>query len=386
MTEARTIAAGIAALLATASLAYTLLSLVFVGRLLRRDRASPRQPDKARTMGRVAFLKPLFGREPNLTSDLLSFLREARDGRAAVVMGVASPDDLALAAAREALRREGATTARIVVGGGARGANGKIANVLNIEVGVDADVVVLSDSDIFAPEGYLDAVLEALDDPGVGAVTCPYYGRAAAGFWSRLAAMGLSYQFLPSVAAGVGLGLAHPCMGSTIALKAKVLEAIGGFAAFKDTLADDYAMGAAVRAQGLQVRVVPLAVGHSCAEATLGELFRHELRWSRTIRGVDPAGHAGSLLTHPTPLSLAVLAVAGPGLAPAALLAAAIIARFAVKIRVDRLVEAPVGGFWLLPVRDIVSFLVFIGSFLGRAVEWRGSRFHVTSRGDLRPI
>ena len=53
---------------------------------------------------------------------------------------------------------------------------------------------------------------------------------------------------------GMALGLAKPCFGSTIALKREALNAIGGFEAFANQLADDYAIGAAVEGQDIPLR------------------------------------------------------------------------------------------------------------------------------------
>lgn len=197
--------------------------------------------------------------------------------------------------------------------------------------------------------------------------------------------MGLSYQFLPNVITGVSLGLATPCMGSTIALRRETLERIGGFEAFGAVLADDYALGAAVRGLGLRSVLAPVPVVHTCTESSLAEVFRHELRWARTIRRVDLAGHAGSLVTHPVPLALigTVLTLGAP--AAAGVLILAIVARFLLCAAIERAARRRGRLPWLLPLRDMLSFAVFGASFVGQSVEWRGESFHVTAKGDLRP-
>src|ERR1051326_3875605 len=105
------------------------------------------------------------------------------------------------------------------------------------------------------------------------------------------------------------VGRARPCFGSTIALTTDTLARIGGFAAFAEQLADDYAMGEAVRATGVRVVISPYVVTHLCPEKRARDLFRQELRWARTIRLVDPFGFVGSVVTHAVPFAmLAVLA------------------------------------------------------------------------------
>ena len=101
----------------------------------------------------------------------------------------------------------------------------------------------------------------------------------------------INSHFLPNVLVGLKLGLAEPCFGSTIALRRETLARIGGFEAFADQLADDYAIGMAVRRLGLRVVIPPIS--SSATSATTGafaDLVRHELRAARTIRSIDPVG------------------------------------------------------------------------------------------------
>ena len=112
------------------------------------------------------------------------------------------------------------------------------------------DILIAVDSDILAPPDYLEQVAALLQKPGAGGVSVLYYGELAGPVWSRFAALCINTHFLPNVMVGTALGLAKPCFGSTIAVKREVLERIGGFEAFADQLADDYAIGAAVRKAG----------------------------------------------------------------------------------------------------------------------------------------
>ncbi len=181
--------------------------------------------------------------------------------------------------------------------------------------------------------------------------------RGLGGLWSRLAVGWIDHHFLPNVVVGMALGMAKPCFGSTIALRRDTLDRIGGFLAFKDRLADDYAVGEAVRALGLAVAVPPdLVLGHTCAAAeprrpaapgaALGA--HHPLRRPRGLRGLgrhppDAAGHAG-------PRVAAVAPAAWPLPAAWAVLAAAVTSRLLLQIIVDRALGAGTAGrkalFW----------------------------------------
>lgn len=332
----------------------------------------------------VDVLKPLHGDEPGLEAALETLFVQDYRGPVRVILGLQDPADPALAVARRLQRAHPDRDVVVVVDPRQHGSNRKVSNLINMAAAARHELVLLADSDIVVPPDYLRRVLAPLAEREVGAVTCAYYGVAqGGGLWPRLAAMGLSCQFLPSVVVGAALGLAHPCMGSTIAMRRQVLEEVGGLQAFADRLADDYAIGEAVRAAGYRCDVSPVLVGHLCAETSLAALLAHELRWARTVRGVDPLGFAGSVVTYPVPLALAGLVLL-PGAAAAwGVLALALASRLWLIRRVEKATE-PIPGSWrLLVLRDMVSLFVFARSYFVRVVRWRGARFRVDARGDL---
>ena len=368
---------GLALVLSIAGIAYAFLSGALLARL--SDTPSPRAAVA------LSLLKPLCGVEPGLEENLASFLRQDYGAAVQVIFGVQDPADPALEIVERLRLAHPEAHLDVVIGDGPAGSNRKIANLINMAGHVRHELLVISDADMRAPEDYLARVAGAANQPGVGAVTCYYFGQAQAGFWSELGAMGISYGFLPSVVTGVGVGLAHPSMGSTIALRGVVLDEIGGFQAFAGVLADDYEIGRAVRASGRRIALPPFAIAHGCSERGFRELLGHELRWAVTIRCMDPIGHAGSIITHPLALAVvATLLLGGAWYAGAALVAAGF-ARFWLKRRVDRFVGATSGPWQWLLLRDILSFGVFICSLFARRVEWRGSKFHISANGKLFP-
>ncbi|RBP12204.1 ceramide glucosyltransferase [Roseiarcus fermentans] len=330
----------------------------------------------------ATILKPLRGDEPALSKNLASFCDQDYPAPVQIVFGVQAADDPAIAVVTRLAAQFPGRDLRLVVDAATHGANRKISNLVNMAPAIAHEVVVLADSDIAAPKDYLRRVAAALLRPGVGGVTLAYHGVPVAGFWSQLSALAIDAHFLPNVLLGLRLGLAAPCFGSTIALRRHDLDAIGGFAAFADVLADDYAIGAALRARGLGVAAPRLLVGHACAERSLAELWRHEMRWARTIQTVDFWGYLGSAVTHPLPFALLAAAAGAPvpGLALAGL---AIAGRVGLLRAIMRSYSLPTPAYWLLPLRDLLSFATFAWSFCGREVIWRGERRRVLRNGVL---
>ncbi len=369
------------ALLALGGSFYAVLAAVAAGRFMR---AGPRQGEAGGDSSAhpVTILKPLYLGEPRLKENLESFFDQDFAAPVQIVFGVHDESDPAVSVVRALQAKYPGRDTRIVANPAVYGANGKVSNLINMLPAARHDIIVVSDSDIRVPPNWLTCVTGALAEPGVGVVTCLYKGEAGAkGVWPVLAAMGTSYDFLPNVLTGVSLGLAEPCMGSTIALTREVLNRIGGFAAFADHLADDYEMGRAVRRLGLRLSIPALAVRHSASEISCRELFQHELRWTRTIRRINLAGHVGSIITFAVPLALISVFLLGFRTQALAVLAMALGARLFLKYRMDAIFEGAAGPFWLMPVRDLMSFVVFLASLSGETVHWRGARMSVEASG-----
>ena len=368
------------AALSLAGALYALLAASIVGRFA----AAP--VPSAGALPPVTLLKPLHFDSTGLEEDLDSFLAQDYPAPIQIVFGVQSAADPAIAVVNHLKARHPDIDIELVIDPRRYGSNAKVCNLINMMERAKHGVLVLSDSDISVPRDYLRRVVGALQQPGVGAVTCPYTGRGGASAWSTLAAMGTSYDFLPNMVFGSWWGVADACLGSTIALNRATLERIGGFEAFSNYLADDYEIGRAIRHRGQRVSVLPLAVTHRCTEETFIDLFHHELRWSRTVRILRPGSHLGTIVTFPFPLALAALALLGTGTGALAVALAALFARFTLKARMEKAFGAASGPYWLLPIRDTLSLAVFIASFFGQKVAWRGTRLKVEPSGAMSQL
>jgi ceramide glucosyltransferase len=262
------------------------------------------------------------------------------------------------------------------------GPNLKMSNLSNMVERARHDVLIMIDSDIKVGPDYLERIIGELKKPDVGAVTCLYTGVAEGGLWARFSAMAINLKFLPSAILALTLGLARPCFGATIAIRRDTLREIGGLRRFANQLWDDYAIGEAVRELGYSVAVPAHVVGHVCTEVSAGEMFARELRGARTISRIDPLGYAIGAIVHP--FALALLAVLlGGGKAAVVIVALALISRAILCACVTYRFAIPARSWWLLPARDIAAFAIFMLSFFGGTVVWRGRRYHVNSDGTL---
>jgi ceramide glucosyltransferase len=369
-----------ASVIAVLGCGYLLAAAILVARAARGH-----APARPAVMPAVTILKPLHGEEPGLFENLASFRAQDYPAPVQIVFGVEGPDDGAVAVVERLRQVEASADLDLVVDARVHGLNRKVSNLINMAPRIRHDVIVIADSDMRVGPDYLARVMAALQEPAAGAVTCLYYGVPVTGIWACLCALGINAHFLPSVVVGLAIGLARPCFGSTLALRRATLDEIGGFAAFVECLADDYAMGEALRARGYTISVPAFAVAHMCGQASLWELWQHELRWARTIRSIDPVGYAGSIIAHPLPWALiAVLAgIASAALLPAiGMLVVAVAGRMVLLRQVERAYALPPQAYWLVPARDLLSFALFVLSFLGRDVSWKGHRYRMVAGGS----
>jgi ceramide glucosyltransferase len=351
-----------------------------VSRLVNGFRGGRAEPVAAEA---VTLLKPLHFDEPGLKAALSSFLAQDYAAPIQFVFGVQDGADPAINIVRALQQEHPDADIALVVDTELHGSNRKVSNLINMNRLAKHEIIVLSDSDISVQPDWLARVVSALSVEGVGAVSCLYAGKADGSMWSKLSAMGSSYEFLPNVIAGMSFGLAQPCFGSTIALRRAILDAIGGFHAFANQLADDYEMGRAVRAKGLKVSIPAFAVHHTSAEQDWTELYRHEVRWNRTTRVIDTVGHTGSFITQAIPIALLGAVVNEFSLASLGIFATTFASRLVLKWCIERKFATYAGPDWALPIRDVLSFYVFIASMFGEDVHWRGSRFVVSPSGVL---
>jgi ceramide glucosyltransferase len=356
---------------------YTLASALLIVPFYRRTTSAPLDYPA------VTVLRPLHGHEHALRDNLTSFFHQTYPGPVQFVFGVHDAHDPALETV-EALRLAYPDVdLTVVTDASLHGPNRKISNLMNMFVHAEHDMLVFADSDVAVAPDYLCNVVATLQDPGVGLVSCLYRGAADPGLWPRMSAAASNYHFAPSVVVGLAMNIARPCFGPIIGMRRQTLDAIGGLDRFVGHLAEDHAIGEAVRDLSECVTIPSFTVSHACVEPTLRDFLSHKLRTSRTIRRITPAGHLGSVLTHPLALALITCVLSGAAKWSLWLLAATLIARLFTGIQADRALGRTKHGLWILPVCDLLLFGVFIASFTSSRIVWRGHHFKVDASGFM---
>ena len=117
------------------------------------------------------------------------------------------------------------------------------------------DLLVITDSDVRVPPGYLRGVAAPFADIRVGAVTALYRAIEAPSFGAVMDTVGASASFASSALVARSLEGLKFAMGSTMATTRQRLEEIGGFAPLLDLHSDDYELGRRIAARGYRVEL-----------------------------------------------------------------------------------------------------------------------------------
>lgn len=384
---------GLSAVLLAVTSGVTLISILYIalatfkvasyGRRYRVGEPHPRGRDSLKP---VTVLKPICGPDPNLYENLRSFCRQDYPAYQ-VVFGVSDAADPAIGIVQRVIADCPNRDLALVVDDRLIGTNFKVGSLANMLRRARHDLLVIADSDMRVQPDYLRTLVAAFEDPKVGAVTCLYKGSPVRGLSSAISAMFINEWFLPSVLVALTFEKLRYCFGASIAVRREALDAIGGFEALADDLADDYMLGRLISARGYEIRLSPYLVENLVLEPDLASLFLHELRWARTVRSVRPVGYALSFVTYSLPMSLLFLWVTQG--APVGVAAVAL--TLGLRVLLHYVARAAFGIAspampWLIPFRDILAFLVWCASFLGRSVQWRKGKFSLSPDGRLTVI
>jgi ceramide glucosyltransferase len=200
-------------------------------------------------------------------------------------------------------------------------------------------------------------------------------------------------------------------LGAAMTTTRSRIDGIGGFQALVDFLADDYQLGNMIAARGGRIVLSPVVVECWEPPKNWSEVWRHQLRWARTIRVCQPLPYFFSALGNATlwPLLWWIVQIVSTGVhftgswqgttgytttvlpLPGCtwIVATCLLARILTAMKNQHKLtqsRAHAHNFWLAPVKDLLNALIWALAFLGNTVEWRGRRYQVRHGGRLASV
>jgi len=333
----------------------------------------------------VTLLKPLKGRDPTTEDCLRSWFAQKYAGQTQILLGVASAADPVCKVVRRLLAEYPSKDAQLIICGPLRGANLKVAKLVELERLAKHDLLVISDADVRVPPDFLANVLAPLQTPQVGLVNCFYRMANPTTLAMRWEAVAINADFWSQVLQSQSLRPVDFALGAVMATRRKQLEEIGGFAVLTDCLADDYQLGNRIARNGHRIAISPVVAECWSASMNWTQVWKHQLRWARTIRVCQPAPYFFSILSNPTLWPLLWVA-ASPNRRVLALSVGCWLVRVATAWDLQRRLTRTgrhLAGGWLAPVKDLLQAVIWALAFAGNRIEWRGQRMRLRRDGTL---
>ncbi len=341
----------------------------------------------------VTVLKPVHGLEPRLEETLESFFGQDYPNFE-IIFGARSRDNQALAVVERLRKRYPNIRTRVVISGEPSWPNAKVFSLAKMIASSDDDYFVISDSDILVGPDFLRNVIPPLLNAKVGLVTCLYQGIPAPDFWSRMEAIGMSVEMPAGVMVADMVEGMKFALGAAMTVRRDAIEAIGGIRETADFYSDDFVLGNLVAEAGYEVVLSHYKVGHVLSACSLRRTFGDQLRWMKSTRYSRPWGHVGSGLTYAVPFGLLALLLGfghhGHHVAIGlAVFAAAWLNRMLLALIVGwGIIRDPrcLWMCWLYPLRDLLGFCTWVGSFTGNTFLWRGEPYQFGEEGRITPV
>ena len=351
-------------------------------------RVASRKP-RAEFAPPISILKPVKGHDEGLYEAFHSHCQQDYSGSYELIFGASSEDDSAVADIRRLIAEFPSHAIKLIFCPERLGTNGKVSNLIQMLPHAQHPFILVNDADIRVSPHYLTRILAPFANEKVGMVTTLYRGRSHGTLGSILETLGIATDFAPGVLAArlVERGI-HFGLGSTLAMRLEALEASGSFPRVVDQLADDYELGAGIARAGYSIHLSSEVVETSVPPYRISGFLHHQLRWARTVRDSRKWGYLGLLVTHTLPLAALNVLASGFSFLSLWLLGLAFFLRLGTAMQTgagilsDRQVLA---YLWLLPLRDAIGFLLWIWSFAGNTIHWRGEEF-ILKNGKLHKI
>jgi ceramide glucosyltransferase len=343
----------------------------------RRDFAPP-----------VSILKSLKGVDPHMYAAFRSHC-ELDYPEYEVLFGVSDPADPSVALVEQLQQEFPAVSLRVVHCPLSLGSNGKVSNLAQMLPQARYEHVLINDSDILVEPDFLRRVMDNFADQSVGMVTTLYRALGGKTLWSRVEALGISTDFMGGVLVAREMeGGIRFALGATMATTKTVLARIGGLEPLAEYLGDDYELGARTASAGYKVALADVVVETALADYSWREFWQHQIRWARNVKDRRKAQYLGLIVTFA--LAWAIISVAA---APHAwwtwtTLVITALLRFAAALAIrNSVLRDPqvTRDLWLVPLRDFVGLAVWVASFFGDTIVWRGERFCLRN-GKLEPL
>lgn len=340
----------------------------------------------------VTLLKSLKGADASTEDCLRSWFTQDYDGEVQILFGVASGEDPVCVIVKKLQQEFPARDAQLVVVSPITGANAKVSKLAALEKLAKHEIFVISDADVRVTVDFLANAVLPLSSAEIGLVNCFYRLANPSTTAMKWEAIAINADFWSQVLQSQSLKPLDFALGAVMFTRRSCLAEIGGFESLKDCLADDYQLGNRIARKGHRIELSPIVV--ECWDPPMGwaAVWKHQLRWARTIRVCQPVPYFFSVLSNAGFWAVIALVVGYLTAAPhphrfdvGTLGALFLLGRIGIAADLQKRLtgSSNLEYFWLVPVKDVLQFGIWLCAFAGNRVEWRGQKFKLNRDGTL---
>jgi ceramide glucosyltransferase len=378
----------------------------------------------------VTLLKSLKGADPATEDCLRSWFTQEYRGEVQILFGVVSAEDPVCAIVKKLTQEFPNRDVHLGVFPALMGANAKVAKLAELEKLAKHDLLVISDADVRVPADFLANAVAPFKEgstsspptadlatpgahgvtrPTVGLVNCFYRLANPSTLAMQWEAIAINADFWSQVLQSQTLKPLDFALGAVMLTRRAHLAEIGGFRSLADCLADDYQLGNRIARHGHRVVLSPIVVECWDPPMTWRAVWKHQLRWARTIRVCQPVPYFFSILSNAGFWAMVSFLVGMTGIratemysfheegmtvstyrihTPAALMLGGfcIVMRIVIAMNLRSRLTRSSGTsdyFWLVPIKDLLQAAIWLCAFVGNKIEWRGQVYRLRRDGTL---
>jgi ceramide glucosyltransferase len=342
----------------------------------------------------VSILKPLRGLDDNLFDNLASFCTQDYPSYE-IIFCLQDINDPAYKVASKVKEKSPERNITIVVENCNIGLNPKVNNLIPAYRRARHPYILISDSNVMVDENYLKEIMGHTADPSVGLVSNLIRGIGGRSLGALFENLHLNSFVIGSVSF-LDRVLGMPCVvGKSMLMKKDDLEALGGLAAFKDILAEDFIIGREMRRSGKKVVLSNYLVCNVNEYWSVKRFLNRHTRWGKIRWKIGGIKYISELLANPVFIAALPLLFRGPSRETLSL--AAFVGL--IKVLGDSLTGRTIASsaaitydhkqspliYFLAPLKDILIGILWFVPLLSSTVVWRGNRYLIEQDSRLIP-
>lgn len=335
----------------------------------------------------ISILKPINGIENGIYENFISYCNQDYPAYQ-IIFGSSNSKDAAIDIVKKIMNTFPQKDIKLIICNDGIGTNPKISNLINIYKEAKHDIILTNDSDTRVNSDYLRKVVSPLRNQNIGLVTCVYRENITNNITSLIESISINHDFLPSIMVAQRVEKLSYAFGVTIATRRDILDNIGGFKELADYLAEDFHLGEKISKAGYKLCLSNYIVDVVPEKRDFVNFFSHQLRWAKTIKACRPIGYFFSaFFKYGLVSSLAYLLISI--FSPFSIilfftfLSVRIISALMISLKYTKDKKTTL---LLLPINDIISFIIWCMSFSGTKTTWKGSKFKLKKGGKIEKI